>query len=247
MAMFDNNGASTIQNSPISTPSVDINHILRLVYTWMGLGLLATAGMAWFAATTPALEGLRSSPVGVIGSLVIFFGTVIALSMGMTRKWLTPGLAAGLFLVFSLAMGFSLSLTLEWFLANDAPALFSAFGTAAGLFGVMSVYGFTTKADLSKWGTYLFMGLIGLVIAMLINLFIGSSALDFLISIVGVIIFTALTAYDTQKIKEMSMMPEMQQDGNMALKFSIMGAVTLYLDFINLFLFLLSLFGGGRD
>ncbi|NJL57583.1 Bax inhibitor-1/YccA family protein [bacterium] len=220
---------------------------MRLVYTWMGLGLLATAGMAWFTATTPALEGLRNSPVGVIGSLVIFFATVIALSVGMSRKWLTPGLAAGLFLVFSLSMGFSLSLTLEWFLANDAPALFSAFGTAAGLFGVMSIYGFTTRSDLSQWGTYLFMALIGLVIAMLINLFLGSGVLDFVISIVGVIIFTALTAYDTQKIKQMSMMPELQSDGSMALKFSIMGAVTLYLDFINLFLFLLSLFGGSRD
>lgn len=247
MNMFDNNGTVVQNNGPISVPGVDFNQIMRLVYTWMGLGLLATAGMAWFAATTPALEGLRASPVGMIGSLVIFFGTVIALSVGMTRKWLTPGLAAGLFLVFALSMGFSLSLTLEWFLANDAPALFSAFGTAAGLFGVMSVYGFTTRSDLSKWGTYLFMGLIGLVIAMLINLFLGSGVLDFIISIVGVIIFTALTAYDTQKIKEMSMSQELQSDGNMALKFSILGAVTLYLDFINLFLFLLSLFGGGRD
>ncbi len=249
MAMFDNNGGANYieSSSPISTPSVDINQVLRLVYIWMGLGLLATAGMAWFAATTPALDGLRTSAVGFILPLVVLFGTIIALNVGMTRNWLTPGLAAGLFLTFSLAMGFSLSLMLEWFLANDAPALFSAFGTAAGLFGVMSVYGFTTKSDLTKWGTYLFMGLIGLIIAMVINIFLGSGALDFLISIVGVIIFTMLTAYDTQKIKQMSMNPELQSDGNMAIKFSILGAVTLYLDFINLFLFLLSLFGGGRD
>jgi len=129
----------------------------------------------------------------------------------------------------------------------DPGALYGAFGTAAGLFGAMSLVGLTTKMDLTKMGTYLFMALIGLVIAMVINIFIGSSTLGFIISIGGVIIFTGLTAYDTQKIKEMSYQIEADGDGNAAMKFSIIGALTLYLDFINLFIFLLQIFAFSRD
>ena len=107
----------------------------------------------------------------------------------------------------------------------------------------MTFIGFTTKMDLTKMGTYLMMGLFGIIIASLVNIFLQSDGLSFIISIAGVIIFTGLTAWDTQKIKEMSMNPEVQADGNLAFKLSVMGAVTLYLDILNLFLFLLSLFG----
>ncbi|GAB4531115.1 MAG: Bax inhibitor-1/YccA family protein [Anaerolineae bacterium] len=234
-------------SSPITQPSVAINSVMKLVYVWMSLGMLATAGVAWFTATNDALAALRTSPVVMILSLVVLFGSVIALSVGMTRNWLTPNLAAFLFFVFAGINGFTLSLTLQYFVENEPGALTSAFGTTTILFGTMSIFGFTTRMDLTKLGTYLFMGLIGLVIAMVFNWFIGSSALAFLISFIGVVIFTGLTAYDTQKIKEMSMSPQLQGDGNLVLKFSILGALTLYLDFLNLFLFLLQLFGGSRD
>jgi hypothetical protein len=247
MSLYGSGNRQYNFDSPVRTPAVELNKVMRLVYVWMGLGLLATAAMAWLAATNPAIEGLRASPLGFIGSIVVLFGTMIALQVGLTQSWLTPGRAAALFLAFSLAMGFTLSLTFQYFVENDPNALTAAFGTTAILFGGMSVYGFTTRADLTSWGTYLFIGLIGLILAMVFNIFIGSGALAFLISIAGVVIFTALTAYDTQKIKAMTMRPEMQAGSDLAIKFSILGAVILYLDFINLFLFLLSLFGGRRS
>jgi len=233
-------------NQSFELSQVDFNHIMRLVYTWMGLGLLATAGMAWLAATNTALAPLRDSSAVWLITIVLLFGSVIALSAGIRARWMTPNLAMMLFFGFALINGFSLSLTFQYFIENEPDAIFSAFGTASAVFGAMSIYGYTTKADLTGWGTYLFAGLIGIVAAMVINWFVGSSALSLLISIGGVIVFTGLTAYDTQKIKKMSMNPELQSDGNMALKFSVLGALTLYLDFINLFLFLLRLFSGGR-
>lgn len=244
---YSNN--SPISNaSPISLPQVDFNKMMRLVYTWMGLGLLATAGMAWFAATNDSLAPLRESSAVWIISIVALFGTVIAISAGIRARWMTPNIAMMLFFGFALVNGFSLSLMFQYFVENEPNALFSAFGTASAIFGAMSIYGYTTKSDLSSWRTYLFAGLIGIVAAMVINIFLNSGALSFIISVGGVIIFTGLTAYDTQKIKQMSMIPELQADGDMTLKLSILGALVLYLDFINLFLFLLQLFsGGGRD
>lgn len=249
MSYFNNpNDRAIPAPQTISVPSVSINSVMRLVYVWMALGMLTTAGIAYFAATVPALETLRGSGFVMLLSIVVMFVTVIALSAGITSRRVTPSIAAAAFFVFSGIMGFSLSMTLEYFIANESQALVSAFGTTTILFGAMSMFGFTTNMDLSKWGTYLFMGLVGLIIAMLFNMFIGSSGLAFMISFIGVVLFTALTAYDTQKIKAMSMVPELQSDGDLALKFSILGALTLYLDFLNLFLFLLQLFAGGsRD
>lgn len=242
---YERNAQAISSSNPISTPSVNINSVMKLVYVWMGLGLLTTAVIAYFTATIPALAGLRESGVVLILAFVLMFGTVIALSAGMNAKWMTPGVASALFFVFAGIEGFSLSLILQYFVANDPGALASAFGTTAILFGSMSIFGFTTNMDLSKWGTYLFMGLIGLIVAMVFNWFIGSSALGFLISFAGVVIFTALTAYDTQRIKQMSEELALQSDGSLVVKASILGALSLYLNFINLFLFLLQIFGGG--
>jgi FtsH-binding integral membrane protein len=248
MSFYNSSSDSPIQNvNVISVPSVNINAVMRLVYVWMGLGLLTTAAVAWFTATNPALESLRTNGAVMVIAMIAMFGSVIGLSVGLRQRWMTPNIAAALFFVFAGIEGFSLSLLLEYFIANQPGALYAAFGTAAGLFGAMSLVGLTTNTDLTSWGTYLFAGLIGLVIAMFLNWFIGSSTLAFLISIGGVVVFTALTAYDTQKIKEITTMPELQSDGNMVVKFSILGALTLYLDFINLFLFLLRIFGGGSD
>jgi uncharacterized protein len=262
MNFFDpnsNTGAIAASSpSPVTMPQVEVNEIIKRVYLWMGLGLLTTAFVAWFTATNEALLAFSAQPgVGII-SIIAVFGIVIALSFGMQRDWLNPSMAAMMFFAFAAIEGFLLSVVMFSFLAPTLPdgsinpnfnpgALYAAFGTASALFGAMTIVGFTTKMDLSKWGTYLFMGLIGLIIAMVVNMFLGSSTLGFVISVAGVLIFTALTAYDTQKIKEMSMSPQMQGDGNLAMKFSIYGALILYLDLLNLFLFLLQIFGGGRD
>ena len=260
---FNNNPNSwryEVAAPSVSVPSVDINQIMKMVYLWMTLGLLVTAAVAWFVSTNDAMLDLRmNSGVGIF-SMIILIG--LAVGMGMGMRSFSPTVMAGMFFLFSVIMGFNLSLTLFAFLAPtitndygqvienpmyDPTALYAAFGTASALFGSMTIVGFTTKADLTKMGTYLVIGLWGLIIAMVINIFLGSSAVSLLISAAAVVIFTGLTAYDTQKIKEMSMLPELQSDGNMAMKFSIMGALTLYLDFINLFLHLLRLFAAGRD
>jgi hypothetical protein len=239
------------QSSPAfvspSVPRVEVNQVLRLVYTWMGLGLLTTAVVAWFTATNDSLLTFSRQPGVWLISIIAQFGLVIALSFGINSRRITPNIAAFMFFAYAALTGFTLSAVFLYFVQNEPNALTSAFGTTAVLFGVMTLYGFTTKNDLTRLGNYLFMGLIGLVIVMLFNMIIGSSALGFLISVVGVILFTGLTAYDTQKIKEMSLDPVVQSDGNLALKLSVVGALTLYLDFLNLFLFLLQLFSGGDD
>ena len=248
MSLAPQNQSYTASSPPISVPAVEINSVMKMVYMWMTLGMLTTAVTAWFTATNPALADLRSSGVVMIGSFVLLFGSVIGISAGVASKRLSPNVAAALFFVFAGINGFSLSFLLQYFVQNEPGALTAAFGTTTILFGTMTFVGFTTKMDLSKYGTYLMIGLVGIIFASIFNWFIGSSALAFMISVGGVILFTALTAYDTQKIHQMTMVTEIQNDSNLAMKFSILGALTLYLDFINLFLFLLQLFaGGGRD
>jgi len=146
-----------------------------------------------------------------------------------------------LFMLYAALNGFTLSIIL---LAFTGTSLFLAFGTTAALFAVMSIIGYTTKLDLSKMGTFLMMAVIGLVIAMVVNIFVGSGPLDTIISVVGVLIFTALTAYDTQRIGRMA--AQMNVNGDSEVKFGIFGALRLYLDFINMFLFVLRLTGRRR-
>jgi len=148
-----------------------------------------------------------------------------------------------MFVAYAILNGLTLSLI---FLVYDIGAINLAFFSAAGTFAAMSVLGYTTELDLSQYRTYFMMALIGLVIAMVINIFLHSSGLDLIISIAGVLIFTVLTAYDTQKIKRWAADPTFTEDGSLLMKISIMGALTLYLDFVNLFLFLLRLFGRRR-
>jgi FtsH-binding integral membrane protein len=172
----------------------------------------------------------------MIANLVL----VLVLSFGLTRKWLSPSLGGMLFLLYAAVNG----VTFSWILLSYSDAtVFKAFGTAAILFGVMSVYGFTTKSDLTRFRSLFLMGLIGIIIASVVNIFLQSNLLDFGLSIFGVFLFVGLTAYDTQNIKRMASDPAIQDDGNLMLKLSIFGALKLYLDFINLFLYLLRLFG----
>jgi len=222
-------------SSPVSR--VDVRSVLQWVYLWMALGLLVTAGVAFMTVNTPAMLNLLATPalwIAVIAELIL----VLVLSAALPK--LSPGLASLLFFAYAALNGFTLA---GIFLVYTGGTITAAFGATAALFGAMTVVGFTTQMDLTRMGTYLMMGLIGLVIAMLINLFLGSSGLDLVITLGGVLIFTALAAYDTQKIKRMANSVDIQADGSLAMKLSVMGALMLYLDFINLFLFLLRLLG----
>ena len=217
---------------------LDFSSIMRQVYTWMILGMLLTTVVAWGTVST-SLVNLAANPVVLLVAVVAEFGVVLGISAGFNR--ISSGTATVLFFVFAALNGFTLSIIL---LVFSIQSVFLAFASTAVLFAIMSVIGYTTSVDLSKMGTYLMMGVIGLVIAIVVNMFVNSGPLDTLISIIGVLIFTALTAYDTQTISRMA--NQMSLDGDSGVKLGIFGALKLYLDFINMFLFLLQLFGGRR-
>jgi len=224
-----------------SVPRVEVRPLLRSVYLWMTLGLLLTAVVAF--AVADYAPHLLQNVLLVWGILIAQLILVVVLATAIWR--LSFGAAAFIFVVYAALTGFSLSGIVLYY---SLGTLTQAFLSTAALFGVMSIVGLTTKADLSKLGTYLIIGLVGIIIAMFINFFLRSSAFDFVISILGVIIFTGLTAYDTQKIARMAADPRIEGEGSqLAGKLSILGALTLYLDFLNLFLFLLSIFGRSEN
>lgn len=212
------------------------NTLIRQVYAWMGAGLLVTALMAFFTISTPALLN------GVVGNRLVFYGLmfgelglVVALSAAINR--LSATAATFMFIAYSALNGVTFSAI---FLIYTADSISSTFLITAGMFGGMSAYGYMTRRDLTSWGSFLFMGLIGVVIASLVNIFMQSNSVSWIISCVGVIVFTGLTAYDTWKIKALAV-------GNAeGRKPAILGALTLYLDFINLFLMMLRLLGRRR-
>ena len=212
------------------------NALIRQVYTWMGAGLAITAFMALITLSSPALLNI------IAGNRLVFYGLMIGelalvftLSGAINR--LSAPVATFLFVAYSALNGVTLSVVAMVYTANS---IASTFVITAGMFGAMSVYGYMTKRDLTSWGSFLFMGLIGVVIASIVNIFMGSSAVSWVISGIGVIVFTGLTAYDTWKIKEMA------AHGTEGRKPAILCALTLYLDFINLFLMLLRFTGNRR-
>jgi FtsH-binding integral membrane protein len=210
---------------------------VRSVYGWMFGGLLLTAFAAMWVVMSPAMQAI------VLGTPFVRFGLIIAeigivFFLSMRIRTMAPSTAAAAFLVYSLLNGLTLSVI---FWVYRIPSIEMAFLTAAGMFGAMSIYGMVTKRDLTSMGSFFFMGLIGIVICMFVNFFLKSDGLSFVISLLGVIIFLGLTAWDTQKLKVMATATGPQQES-----FAVLGALTLYLDFINLFLFLLRLFGGRR-
>ncbi|MGQ0662346.1 MAG: Bax inhibitor-1/YccA family protein [Pseudomonadota bacterium] len=212
-------------------------HMLR-VYNYMASGLLLTGIVAYAIANTPAVaEVVFGTPlVWVVMLAPLAF--VFALSFGIHR--MSFATAQALYWVYAAVMGASLaSILLVFTGASVARVFFITAGTFAG----MSVYGYTTKADLSKFGSFLFMGLIGLILAILVNWFLASSALQFAISVIGVLVFVGLTAYDTQRIKDIYLEHD---DSETAGKKALMGALALYLDFINLFVMLMQLLGQRR-
>jgi len=229
------------RNGSLSYPlegGIDLQSIMRQVYIWMGLGMMLTAFVAYITVST-SLINLAANPVILVVAIIAEFGLVIAINFAFQK--ISSGVAATLFFAYAALNGFTLSIVL---LAFSAASVFVAFAATAALFGAMSIIGYTTKVDLSKMGTYLMMGIIGLVIAMVVNMFVNSGPLDTLISMAGVLIFTALTAYDTQRIGRMA--AGMSMNGESAAKFGIFGALKLYLDFINMFLFMLRLLGRRR-
>lgn len=216
-----------------------VSQAMKRVYFKMTLGLLVTAFVSLFCAGTSFISFYLTHSWLMWVLIIAEFGLVFAIS-GAVNK-MSSALATGLFYLFSAINGMMLSTI---FLIYSPGAIVKTFFITAGTFGAMSVYGYFTNKDLSKMGSILFMALIGLVIASLVNMFLHSSGLDWIISIAGVIIFVGLTAWDTQKIKNIATQMPYNQVGRLA----TLGALTLYLDFINLFLFLLRIFGGSsRD
>jgi hypothetical protein len=212
------------------------NALIRQVYAWMGAGLAVTAIMALVTLSTPGiLNAITGNRLLFYGLLIGELALVFTLSGAINR--LSAGVATLLFVAYSALNGVTLSILA---LVYTASSIASTFVITAGMFGAMSIYGYMTKRDLTSWGSFLFMGLIGVLIASLVNIFVASSAVSWIISGIGVIVFTGLTAYDTWKIKEMAAM------GTEGRKPAILGALTLYLDFINLFLMLLRFTGNRR-
>ncbi len=220
-----------------STAETDtrVREFIRSVYAWMFSGLLITAAAAVWVVNSPALQQLIFGTA--LRWVIIFAPLGLAMLLGFRITKMSAGAAATAFLVFSALMGLSIS---SIFFVYTAAAIYQAFFTAAGMFGAMSVYGMVTKRDLTSWGSFFFMGLIGIIICSVINIWLRSPGLAWAVSFLGVFIFLGLTAYDTQKLKSYATVPELR--GNLA----VYGALALYLDFINLFLMLLRLFGSRR-
>jgi len=229
-------------------------HMLR-VYNYMASALVVTGLVAWLAFQAAGGYGIQFSGEGIIGvtqfgvllfnpiaQLVLFFVTLGLVGFISFRiGHIQVGTALGLFLLYAAVLGLFLSTI---FLVYSGTSIAQVFFITAATFGVTSLWGYTTKRDLTSMGHFLFMGLIGIIIASLVGIFWHSSALQFAISVIGVVVFTGLTAYDTQKIKDMY---TVNDDGSIAGRKAVMGALSLYLDFVNLFLMLLRLFGNGRN
>ncbi|MDE6143003.1 MAG: Bax inhibitor-1/YccA family protein [Muribaculaceae bacterium] len=216
------------------------NAVLKRVYIRMFVGLLISAFCALgVASSVPAMQFIFGNQLVFWGIFIAMIAMAIMIPARLMKMSTTTCLA--LFCVFSALMGVWLA---PIFIAYRLGTIVYTFFITAGTFGAMSVYGYFTKSDLSKMGTYLMMALLGLIIASVVNIFLKSSAMEWIISIVGVLIFTGLTAWDTQQIKRMA---AGNFEPQLADKLATMGAFNLYLDFINLFLFLLRIFGGNRD
>ena len=251
MSDFDRNYAAATRGVGADRAAIDAGlraYMIR-IYNYMAMGVALTGVVAWVtfnAAVTETAGKLALTSFGQMiysgpATIVLFLGTlglVILISWRIDK--LQPTTALTLFMVYAGVLGLMLS---SIFLTYTGTSITRVFFISAASFGGLSLYGYTTQRDLSPIGSFLIMGLIGLLIAMVVNIFLKSSGLDFVISAAGVLIFAGLTAWDTQKIKEMY---DPMEDGTAVGRKSVMGALTLYLDFINLFLFLLRLFGDRR-
>jgi uncharacterized protein len=220
---------------------VRVNTYVRSVYNWMCIGLAVTGFLAYYVANNDSMRNMISG--GMLWVIIIAeLGLVFAIS-GMIDR-MSAGTATALFVLYSALNGAMLS---SIFVVYSSSSIASTFFICAGTFLGCSIYGWTTKRDLTSIGGFMMMGLIGIIIASLVNIFMGSAMVNAVISYIGVIVFVGLTAYDTQKIKDMAISQPDGIDGAAIRKGAILGALSLYLDFINLFLMLLRIFGSSRD
>ena len=211
--------------------------LMRKVYVWMTLAMVITGFTAYGVATSPGVQqAIFTNQILFWGLIIAEFALVIGVSAAINR--LSLAMATLMFILYSVINGALLS---SIFLIYTASSIATVFFITAGTFATMALIGYTTKTDLSSIGKYLFMALIGLVIATFVNFFIKSSGFDYILSYIGVLIFVGLTAYDSQKIKQMLL--QAPDAGEGAQKIALLGALSLYLDFINLFLYLLRIFG----
>ncbi len=216
-----------------------VSNVMKRVYLTMTLGLLITAFTSLFCASSYSVISFFVQNSWAMWVLVIAeLGIVFGVSAGINR--LSTGTAMALFILFAVINGLML---FPIFYAYTGESIAKTFFITAGTFGAMTIYGYCTNRDLSRWGSILFMALIGLIIASLVNIFVGSDTMGWIISVVGVLIFVGLTAWDTQQIKTMAL----TAPGAAAGRLAVLGALTLYLDFINMFLYLLRFFGDSRD
>ena len=217
-----------------------VQQLLVGAFGWMFAGLLLSAGVAYLVGTNVQL--LQTISQWWLLLIIAQFALVMVISAGIRK--LSATAALGLFFIYAASMGLTLGVIVWAYLQTPggSTAVASAFLSASAMFGAAAIYGGVTKRDLTKLGGILFMALIGLIVAMVVNIFLGSSQINFLISIVGVVIFTALTAWEVQRISrgELAAVTGSQEKG------AVLAALSLYLDFINIFLFLLRLFGGNR-
>ena len=222
-----------------ATTAERVTAFLRKVYGWMFVGLGVTAAVALGVAGSPTLvNAIRANSILFFGLIIAELGLVFYLSARISK--IAPAMASGLFLLYSALNGVTLSLIL---LMYTGTSIATTFAVTAGMFGALALYGTTTKRSLAGVGQFVFMGLIGLVLASVVGMFVQSAGLQFVISIVGVIVFTGLTAWDAQKLKAMAVAVPEGQLGS----YAVVGALSLYLDFINLFLFMLRFLGGRKD
>ncbi len=222
------------------TGSVARNFVSN-VMTYMASALVISGVMAWWFGTNDVLMSYLFNPGGgmsILGWVVMLAPFGLVLLMGFGYQKLSSPMMLSIFMLYAVLMGMSLSFI---FLAYTAGTIFTTFFITSATFGTMAVLGYTTKTDLTKMGSILFMALIGLIIAMVVNWFMQSAMIEYLISAAGVLIFTGLTAYDMQKIKRIGMQVDAQSEEGS--KLALMGALNLYLDFVNLFLFLLRFLG----
>lgn len=223
-------------NQPATTAGISITQVMRQVYVKMFLALVVSAITAYVCVATPAIMSFMLSSQWVyLGCCILELVMVVALT-GRIAKGGNPAFATFMFYLFSILNGVTLSLLM---LIYTTSSIVATFGITAGVFGAMSLYGYFTNRDLTGLGSFLFMGLIGLIVITVVNVFLKSSQMEWIISFMGVAIFIGLTAWDTQKIKKMLVTCPVEQIENLA----TWGALSLYLDFVNLFIYLLRFFG----
>jgi FtsH-binding integral membrane protein len=211
------------------------------VYAWMCLALGLTASTAYYVSITPAFYTfIWSHQSALVILFVAQLALVVVLSMFIQK--ISFPVAVSLFVLYAISLGITLSAI---FMVYTMTSIFATFAVTSGMFGAMAIYGYVTKADLSSMGSFLFMALIGLIIGGFVNIFLKSEGFQYVLSAIGVLVFTLLTAYDVQKIKRIT--EELQADRSTMAKVSLLGALTLYLDFINLFLYMLQFMGKRKE